>query len=51
VDRDEWILDQAENYYEHHGRDFSDEQLDWLGYIWDTYADEDGDIDWNKSGD
>ena len=50
MERDDWILEENEKHFHHYGEDFNDEQLDWLGFIWDEYADEFGDIDWNRSG-
>lgn len=51
MDRDDWISDQIDNHWHHYHDDFSDEQLSWLEYIWDVYADDEGYVDWDRSGD
>jgi hypothetical protein len=48
VDRDEWVLDQNDFHYHHYGQDYGDEQLDWLGVIYDEYADDEGNVDFSE---
>jgi len=45
VDFEEWLFDQNEEHYIQSGRDFTDDQIEWMQVIWDEYN-EGGYVDW-----
>jgi hypothetical protein len=53
LDFEDFLFDANERYAHYHdGREFDENQVEWMQAIYEEYADEDGFIDWsNKSYD
>ena len=47
---EEWLFDQNEEYYIQTGREFNDDQIDWMRDIYESYADN-GFVDWSDHSD
>jgi len=48
VDFEDWLFDANESYYHHYGLEFNDEQIEWMQIIYEEYADDHGEIDWDN---
>jgi hypothetical protein len=41
-----WLFDQNEEHYIQTGRDFNDNEIEWMEAIYNEYADDEGFVDW-----
>jgi hypothetical protein len=44
--QEDFIFEANDWYRERWGRDFNDDQIEWMQLIYEEYADQDGDVDW-----
>lgn len=45
--KDDWLIQQNEIHYHHYQKDYTNNELDIMGSIWEKYHDESGDINWD----
>lgn len=48
---EDFIMEANDHYRDRHGEDMSNDQIEWMQLIYQEYADEHGDVDWEKSMD
>jgi hypothetical protein len=44
--QEDFIMEANDWYNERWGRDFNNEQIEWMQLIYEEYADQNGDVDW-----
>jgi hypothetical protein len=45
---DDWLKEENDYYRAREGKDFNDDQIEWMRLIWEEYND-DGEINWDKN--
>ena len=48
---EDFIFNGNDWYRDRFGRDFNDDQIEWMQLIYQEYSDDQGEIDWTKSMD
>lgn len=49
--QEDFIYESNDRYEAMYGRELDNDQIEWLQIIWEEYADQDGEINWERTHD